>query len=76
MIDGEGPCNPYFGALNGGHPEFDVGPIGSTRRACPQHAAEAAFFEALQAVTTASLEGGILVLSGVGMVELVFTADA
>lgn len=73
-ISGQGPCNRYFGALNSSYPAFSAGPIGSTRRACPELAAEAIFFEALQAATQAFRKDGTLVLSNPDGLEMVFKA--
>ena len=74
-INGEGPCNHYFGAVNDSYPDFNAGPIGSTRRACPELAAESLFFEALQAVNLASVDGTTLILTGPDGLKMVFTAD-
>lgn len=72
-ISGSGPCNSYFGALAGPYPAFTAGPIGSTRRACPELTAETLFFEALQTATTATVIDETLVLSNPSNLEMVFT---
>lgn len=65
---GAAPCNHYFAEAGDG--EFPggvaVGPVGSTRRACPDAAAQAAedrFLKALGGVTQFSFMAGELVLS-------------
>ena len=69
-ITGQAPCNRWFARGNPA-PGFVLPPIGSTKRACPQLAAESAYFQALGAATTATLEDNRLVLSAPGS-ELVF----
>ena len=73
-IAGAGPCNRYFGAMNASYPQFSVGPIGSTRMACPDMAAETAFFAALDLATQANASNNTLTLSGPDGLEMVFTA--
>jgi heat shock protein HslJ len=73
-IAGQAPCNRYFGALNAHYPSFETGPIGSTRMACPDMDAEPAFLVALEAATTAQVDGDTLTLSNTDGLEMVFTA--
>ena len=63
LIEGDGPCNGYRAALRVPYPWFEIGPIAATRRACPDAAAEAAFFDALGAMRLAEAAGDTLVLS-------------
>lgn len=74
-IAGQGPCNRYFGAMTVPYPWFDAGPIGSTRMACPDMAAEDAFFAALEAVTLSEVLGDVMLLSNTEGVEMVFNAS-
>jgi len=71
-IVGQGPCNRYFGAMTAPYPQFDAGPIGSTRMACPDMAAETAFLAALDAATQASVLDDTLTLSNADGIEMVF----
>ena len=75
VITGDGPCNSYRGALTLPYPWFASGPIVSTRRACPDLAAEGAFFKALEAATLSEVTGNTLTLSDETDVLLVFKAD-
>lgn len=73
-IAGDGPCNSYFGAMKASYPRFEAGPIGSTRMACPEIAAETAFLAALQATTLSEVAGDTLILSNGDGLEMVFKA--
>ena len=73
-IAGEGPCNRYFGAMKTPYPTFDAGPIGSTRRGCPEMEAEVAFLSALETATTSKVEDGTLVLTSPDGTKMVFKA--
>jgi heat shock protein HslJ len=62
---GDSGCNQFFGpyALNGA--TLRLGPLGATRRACVEEAAnaqEAAYFRALDSTTRATVSAGVLVL--------------
>lgn len=64
-IAGQGPCNRWFAGQTGALPDFRAEAIGATKMACPDMAAEAAFFEALQAMTRAEITGPVtLMLTG------------
>ena len=71
-IAGQGPCNRYFGAMTAPYPWFDAGPIGSTRMACPNLAAETTFLAALEAATLSEVAGNTLILSDTDGLEMVF----
>ena len=73
-ITGQGPCNRYFGAMKAAYPQFDTGPIGSTRLACPEMAAETAFLTALERATAAQLTDGTLTLSDTDGLSMIFNA--
>ncbi len=72
---GNAPCNAYFGAQRAPYPWFEAGPIGATRRACPELDQEAKYFKALEAMTLAEVSGDVLVLSNEDGREMVFRAD-
>lgn len=63
-IAGQGPCNSYSATMDIPFPWFGTGPIAATRRACPDLAAETAFFETLRAATQSEVRDGKLTLSG------------
>ena len=66
-FSGDAPCNLYSGALSGRYPAFRPGPILSTKRACPDLAAEQRFFDMLAQMTRAERIGERLILvSGAG----------
>ncbi len=71
-VSGKGPCNSFAGKVEGEVPDMAFGPLRMTRRACPQMAEENAFVQALQAVSTAELRDGELVLTGETGDDLVF----
>lgn len=71
---GEGPCNTWFATQSAPYPWIELGPIGATRRACPELQAEAQYFEALSQVSLAEVLGPILILTTEDGAELVFEA--
>lgn len=71
---GQGPCNAWSAGQNAPYPWFELGPIAATRRACPDLAREAAFFDALSAARFAEVSGGVLILSNEAGGEMVFRA--
>ncbi|MEM6276623.1 MAG: META domain-containing protein [Pseudomonadota bacterium] len=73
-VVGEGPCNRFTASQAVPYPWIDIGPIASTKRACPDLAAEGAFFAALSAVTLAEVSGPVLILTGEGH-EMIFRAS-
>ncbi|MEP1767892.1 MAG: META domain-containing protein [Sulfitobacter sp.] len=74
-IAGDGPCNSYFGTMEAPYPWFAVGPIGSTRMACPTLAAETMFLNALEAATLSEIAGKTLILSNTDGLHMVFKAS-
>ena len=73
-ITGHGPCNRYFANQTAPYPWFSTGPIGSTRMACPDLAAEARFFDALSTMTLVEVLGGTLILTDDNGREMLFQA--
>ena len=71
-INGRAPCNRYFAKQSGTYPSFSIGPVGITRRACPDLASEAKFLHAIERADTAAIEEGLLVLTGPEGLKLVF----
>jgi heat shock protein HslJ len=60
--------------MKAAYPQFDTGPIGSTRMACPEMAAETAFLTALERATAAQLTDGTLTLSNTDGLSMIFNA--
>lgn len=74
---GDAPCNLWFGSQTLPYPWFDGSQIGVTKRACFDDAtnrAETAFFDALEAMTLAEVQGPVLILSNEAGREMVFRA--
>jgi heat shock protein HslJ len=71
---GEAPCNSWFASQSAPYPWIELGPIGATRRACPDLDAELAYFEALGTMTLAEVQGPVLILSNDAGREIVFRA--
>ena len=74
-ISGDGPCNSWRAEQSAPYPWWDVGPIAATRRACPELAAEQAYFDALGAMTLSEVSGDVLILSTTEGGEMVFRAE-
>lgn len=73
-LQGDGPCNTYGGQLAALPPAWALGPVRSTRMACDALEAEAAFFTALSAMTTADQDTDTLTLTAPDGSTLVFAA--
>ncbi len=74
-VTGSGPCNSFNAAQSVPLPWIDIGPIAATRRACPDLAAEGAYFAALEQATLAEVAGDVLILSDEDDDFLVFRAQ-
>jgi heat shock protein HslJ len=72
QVSGHAPCNGFSGSRRGDWPDVEFGPLRSTRRACPELAAEHAFLMALQAMTRAEMREGQLVLTAQDGREMLF----
>lgn len=73
-ISGQAPCNRYFADQPAVLPDFAPGPIGATRMACADLAAEADFLAALAAMTRAEVnDEGMLVLTAPAGRRMAFT---
>lgn len=73
-IAGNAPCNGYSASMSVPYPWFEVGPILSSKRACPSLAAETEFFDALESMTLSEVLGDVLILSTVEGRKMVFKA--
>ena len=74
-VSGRGPCNRYFGSIT--HPDagsngIQVGPIASTKMACPYLSAEHSYFQDLQGVSMVKVVPDGLVLTTSDQTKLVF----
>ena len=74
-VSGRGPCNRYFGPIT--HPDagsngIQVGPIASTKMACPYLSAEHSYFQDLQGVSMVKVVPDGLVLTTSDQTKLVF----
>ena len=63
VISGDAPCNSYRAEMHIPYPWFGVDQIAATKRACPDLAAEAAFFAALKEASLSNVGPDTLVLS-------------
>lgn len=72
---GEAPCNSWSASQSVPYPWLELGPIAATRRACPDLAAETAFFRALETMTVVVVQGPVLTLSNDDGGEMVFRSD-
>ncbi|MGR3320896.1 MAG: META domain-containing protein [Pseudooceanicola sp.] len=70
-LSGLAPCNRFNGNWFLSDSGLTIGPLATTRRACPEMEAETAYLTALQAATEVSPAGEQLDLSGGGQ-TLVF----
>ncbi len=75
QLAGQAPCNTYFGEQSAPYPWFMAENIGATRKACPDLAAETAYFEALAAMTLSEVSEETLFLSNDAGREMVFEAQ-
>lgn len=72
-VSGQGPCNRYFADLKAELPEFVIGPVGSTKMACPDMAEENRYFLALKSMRRSEKTAeGLLVLTGEAGAKMVF----
>ena len=71
-VSGKAPCNSYSGTQTAPLPWFKMGPIMSTKMACPDLAAEYEFLSNLEVMTLAETAGNTLILSNDTGLEMVF----
>ena len=75
-VSGQGPCNRYFRSIthsDTGSNSIQVGPLASTKMACPNLSAEHRYFQDLQRVSMVKVVPGGLVLKTSAETKLVFT---
>ncbi len=73
-IEGQGPCNYYFGVQTAPYPWFSLDGVGSTEMACTELTTEATYFDALQSMTISEVSGDALILSNEQGATMVFEA--
>ena len=74
-VSGQGPCNRYFGSithLDAGSNSIQVGPLASTKMACPYLSAEHRYFQDLQRVSMVTVMPAGLVLTTSDQTKLIF----
>ena len=74
-VSGQGPCNRYFGSImrpDAGSNSIQVGPIASTKMACPHLSAEHRYFQDLQRVSMITVVPNGLILKTRDQTKLVF----
>jgi heat shock protein HslJ len=74
QIAGEAPCNSYSAQQTAPYPWFSAEKLTTTRRTCPDLAAETSFLRALEAMTLVEVAGAVLILSNDAGREMVFEA--
>lgn len=74
-VSGQAPCNRWFGTNAVPLPGVQIDGIGATKMACPDLAAEAAWFETLGQVRQAEVDQGHLFLIGREGLVVEFVAD-
>lgn len=75
-LSGTTGCNTWQAKDTSVYPWFDVEVISSTLKACPEQAAEQAFFDALKDMTIAEVVGETLILSTIEGREMLFRSAA
>ena len=74
-VSGQGPCNRYFGSITNsdtGSNSIQVGPLASTKMACPHLSAEHRYFRDLQGVSMVKVMPDGLILTASNQTKLVF----
>ena len=74
-VSGQGPCNRYLGSITyseTGSNSIQVGPLASTKMACPNLSAEHRYFQDLQRVSMVKVVPGGLVPTTSDETKLVF----
>ena len=74
-VSGQGPCNRYFGSIlqsDIGSSSIQVGPLASTKMACPHLLAEHRYFQDLQRASMGAVVPNGLILTTSDETKLVF----
>ncbi|MEM8958730.1 MAG: META domain-containing protein [Pseudomonadota bacterium] len=62
-VSGNASCNQYRGQNTATLPDFALGPVAATQMLCPDMETETAYLAALELITQAEIQDGMLVLS-------------
>ncbi|MGR3491685.1 MAG: META domain-containing protein [Shimia sp.] len=73
-ITGTGPCNTFSAEITAPYPWLALGPIRTTRRACPNLDQERRALETLSRARFAEAAGPVLILTTDNGTELIFSA--
>ena len=74
-VSGQGPCNRYFGSIlqsDIGSNSIQLGPLASTKMACPHLSAEHRYFQELQRASMVEVVPNGLILTTSDETKLVF----
>ena len=71
-VIGRAPCNQFQAEQSAPYPWFELGPIMSTKRACPDLAAENLMLQSLAKMTISEVSGDALILSNDAGLEMLF----
>jgi len=71
-VEGQAPCNRYFGNQQAPYPWIALSEIGATKMACSDLPAEAEFLKALEEMTLVEVSGETLIMSNDAGREMVF----
>lgn len=71
-VSGNSGCNRYTGKNNAELPQLALGPMASTRMACPDLELEATYINALSKATEAIEQDGELLVTGEDDIQMVF----
>lgn len=74
-VSGQGPCNRYFGSIlqsDIGSNSIQLGPLASTKMACPHLSAEHRYFQELQRASMVEVVPNGLILTTSDETNLVF----
>lgn len=74
-VSGKAPCNSYSAQQSVPYPWFKLGPVMSTKMACPDLARETAFFAMLEKMTLSEVSNETLILSNDADETMVFKAE-
>ncbi len=74
-VSGKAPCNSYSAQQSVPYPWFKIGPVMSTKMACPDLQKETAFFANLAKMTLSEVSGETLILSNEAGDTMVFKSE-
>ena len=74
-VEGQAPCNQYFGNQQAPYPWIALSEISATKMACPDLPAETNFLKALEEMTLVEVSGDTLILSNDAGREMIFKLD-